>query len=321
MKWYTKIQLQISKFFKKHKKVIITVAVVWLMIIILNLIIKNIPKEIKPITTYTPDEPVMDEGDKVPDNLKDPIKQAIDKYFEYCNSGDYQSAFDMLTDDCKEYLYDNDIEKFKLYLSKIFDQDKIYDIQNFSNKDNVYIYEISIMDDILTTGTNGDEKFFYYSEKMAAIKDGNSIKLTNNNYVRKETLNLTSDEQYMRITINDRQVSYDTEIYSVTVRNNSDYYIVLYDGTANTQEILLSVDEVGRSVKDMDSVYLRPNETKTFNLKFDKFYDESSEDDGIIFNSIRVLKNYYGYTPSDMEELKKDAIKLYSLTYYFYNDR
>lgn len=321
MKWYTRIQLQISEFFKKHKKAIIAIIIIWLIIIILNYIIKNIPKEIKPITTYTPDEPVMDEGDKVPDNLKDPIKQAIDKYFNYCNEGDYQSAFDMLTDDCKEYLYNNDIEKFKVYLSKIFDQNKIYDIQNFSNKDNVYIYEISILDDILTTGTNGGEGVFYYSEKMAAIKDGDTIKLTNNNYVRKEKINLITDEQYMRITINDRQVSYDTETYSVTVRNNSDYHIVLYDGTVNSQEIQLSVDEIGRNAKEMDRVYLQPNETKTFNLKFDKFFDESSEDDGIIFNSVRVLKNYYGYTPSDMEELKKDAIKLYSLTYYFYNNQ
>ncbi len=320
MKWYTRIQLQIKDFFKRHKKVIIAVTVVWLFIIIINYIIKSIPKEIKPITTYTPDEPVMDEGDTVPSSLKSPIRQAIDKYFNYCNTGDYQSAFDMLTDDCKEYLYNNDIEKFKIYLSKIFNGNKIYNIQNFSNKDNVYIYEISILDDILTTGTNGGENFYYYLEKMAAIQDGDTIKLTNNNYIRKESCNITSNDQYMRMTINYRQVSYDTETYNVTVRNNSDYHIVLYDRTIANQEIQLSVDGITRSVNDRDKIYLKPNETQTFELKFDKFYDEYSKDDGIIFNSVRVLKNYYGYTPSDMEELKKDAIKLYSLTYSFYNE-
>lgn len=320
MKWYSKIQLQIMDFFKRHKKVIITVGIVWIIIIIINYILSNTQKEIKPITTYTPDEPVMDQGDKVPKNLKDPIKHAVDEYFNYCNTGNYEDAFNMLTDDCKEYLYNNDIERFKLYLSKIFDKNKIYNLQNFSNKDNVYIYSINILDDILTTGTNGNEEFKYYEEKMAAIKDGDTIKLTNNNYIKKENLNLISEENYLRLTINDRQVSYDQEIYTITLRNKSEYYVVLYDGTVNGQEIQLDINGDLRSVKDSEKIYLSPNETKTFKLKFDKFYDESDVDDAIQFNSVRVLKRYYGYTPEDIEQLTKDAIKLYSLTYRLYNE-
>lgn len=288
------------------------------MIIIINYLIKYAPQEISPITTYTPDEPVIDKGDTVPENLKDPIKQAIAEYFDYCNSGNYEDAFAMLTDDCKEYLYDNNVEKFKIYVDSIFDQDKIYSLQNFSNKDDVYVYEISILDNILATGTNGyDDDFYYYVEKMAAIQEGDTVKLTNNNYIRKEELNITANDQYVRFAINYRQVSYDTETYNVTIRNNSEYYVVLYDGTVSASEIQLNVADIGRNVYNIDNVYLLPNQTKTFNLNFEKFYDEDSEDEGIMFNTVRVLKHYYGYTPTDSSQLKEEAIKLYSLTYYF----
>ena len=36
------------------------------------------------------------------------IEQMIDEYVSYCNDGNYQKAFDMLSADCKKYEFDND---------------------------------------------------------------------------------------------------------------------------------------------------------------------------------------------------------------------
>ena len=36
----------------------------------------------------------------------------VKEYVGYCNEGNYQKAFDMLSDDCKEYSFDNNIQYF-----------------------------------------------------------------------------------------------------------------------------------------------------------------------------------------------------------------
>ena len=61
-----KIMLGIRNFFKKYKRIIIIVAVIWIAIIIINQVLKNRPVEKQLKSTYNPNNPVMDEGETVP---------------------------------------------------------------------------------------------------------------------------------------------------------------------------------------------------------------------------------------------------------------
>ena len=63
----------------------------------------------------------------------------------------------MLSDNCKNYLYNNNIEDFKKYVDAVYTEYNNYSYtQNYSNKDDVYIYDVTTLNsDILATGTTG----------------------------------------------------------------------------------------------------------------------------------------------------------------------
>ena len=82
--------------------------------------------------------------------------ELIDEYVGYCNEGNYQKAFNMLSEDCREYSYDNSVEKFMRHVLVKMPNQKKYSIQDYSNTNyngkKIYIYEIKYTDDLLATG-------------------------------------------------------------------------------------------------------------------------------------------------------------------------
>ena len=87
----------------------------------------------------------MGTGEKVPEKLKEPINTTIDTYFNYCNNKQYNEAYAMVSDECKE-VYFPKIEAFKEYIDIVFNEKKIYYLQNFSNYNGMYIYRMRIME-------------------------------------------------------------------------------------------------------------------------------------------------------------------------------
>ena len=139
MKPGTRILLAIRAFFKKYWLYIVVIAVVWIAVILINNYLKNRPVEVVVENTYTPNIPIMNSGESVPENEQEDVNSVIDTFFNYCNNKDYRNAYNMLTDDCKEYMYGNSLESFTEYVDLIYTSKKIYNIQNYSNVDNVYI--------------------------------------------------------------------------------------------------------------------------------------------------------------------------------------
>ena len=52
-------------------------------------------------------------------------------------------------------MYNNSVKVFIEYVDSVYTSKKIYHIQNYSNVGNVYIYDVNILDDIMSTGTTG----------------------------------------------------------------------------------------------------------------------------------------------------------------------
>ena len=70
--------------------------------------------------------------------------------------------------------YCNTLDGFKSYVDELFDEKKIYNIQNYSNVDNVYVYRIRLLEDILATGTT--DGYEYKEEKIAIQKENGVLK-------------------------------------------------------------------------------------------------------------------------------------------------
>ena len=310
MDLWLKIRLKVNDFFRRHKNKIILIVIAWAVIIAVNYLMKYWNDNKAPITTYEPNKAVMDES-TVPSKLQEPINNLISQFVKYCNDKDYEGAYNLIDDECKEALYPS-IEKFKLYVDNIYTSKKIYNIQNYSNVGKNYVYEVRILDDIMATGTNGSG-YIYYEEKfvMKDTKDG--LKMSIGGFVDKEELNIIAEDEYMKFNIEYKLVDYETETYAITITNRSQYPIILQDDTVSN-EIELNIETQKRTAKNSTDnlIMINPRDTQTFKISFTKFVDDGNEATELIFNAVRVLNSYSGNKDLREQEVE-NAVDKYSL--------
>ena len=304
-----KITIAIRRFFKKYGRIILIALVIWLIIFLINQYLKRLPKKNSMINTYNPDSPIIDDGGSVPTRYRENINQTVEEYFNYCNSKNYEQAYNILTDQCKEYLYDNELSLFQEYVDSIFTQNKIYNLQNYSNIDGIYVYDLIILDDIESTGTT--EGYEPYKEKIALRKEGNEFKISNQGYIESKTYNKFAEDENLKVTIKSKDVSYRREGYNVTITNKTDKYLVLVDNTLST-EITLNLGDQKRGTVNYAnaSLVLNPGETRNEVFIFDKFYDDQKDPTEICIEDVRILDEY----EETNEDTAGTASRMYSYT-------
>ena len=305
------IRLKLRNFIKRNRKIIIIVLVIWLLVMVVNQFLKNYSFEDFERTTYNEHQAIMDTGEDVPESLQQPINETIDTYFNYCNNKQYEEAYQMVSDDCKR-IYFPTLEDFKEYIDIVFDENKIYYLQNFSNYNGTYIYRMRIMEDLMATGLTNKDNLYFYEEKIALKEVDDKISLSLRQYITSENIEEIYEDDYVKITVKSKDVFYEQEIYNIEVKNKTSKTVVLAD-SQESNEIILQVGSEMRGT-DVDNLYvvIYPEETQEYSLAFTKFYDEENLSVGLIFNAVRVLNQYSGF-----EELKdyelNTAEALYSI--------
>lgn len=305
---FTQIRINIIDFFKKHGKKIIIILFVWAIILTINYFVGKIEETPEIQTNYNPHESVMENG-SVPTNLQEPIEQLIGQFVENCNNKDYEAAYNLLTEDCKNNIYP-DIELFKQYVNSVFPNKKIYNIQNFSNKDEIYIYTVNILNDILATGLNNEEDENVYSEKYVVIEENGQLKLSIRQYIGRQNLTYIYEDEYMKIKIESVDIKYDNIVYNLNITNKSENYIVYSDYSVD-YEIALDTSEglKRRADEVLEPITLDKLETKNFSVKFTIFYDEDTQIEDMLFDYIRIYKNDEDYENGN-EPIDDFAIKI-----------
>ena len=268
------------------------------------------PEEEIPKTTYEPNVAVMDESE-VPKKWHSEIENRIKTFVDYCNNKEYQKAYDMISDECKDAIYPV-IGDFKEYVDKRFQVKRIYSIQNFSNISKQYIYDVNFMSDFMATGSTGTN-YGYVQEKFVFTEDDNSLKFAIGGFVRTNILDAFVEDENLKIVTKKKNVYYDHETYTVDITNKTDYPIVLGDGTGE-DEIAISVNEQLREETNINAVnvVLQPNESRTFTFVFEKYCDDGYAPQAMYFTDVRVLKSYSGTEETRQQELD-NAVRRYSL--------
>ena len=308
---FTGIRLKLRNFIKRNRKIIIIVLLLWLLVMVINQFLKNYSFQDFERTTYNEHQAIMDTGETVPQRLEQPINETIDTYFNYCNNKQYEEAYQMVSDDCKR-IYFPTLEDFKEYVDIVFDENKIYYLQNFSNYNGTYIYRMRIMEDLMATGLTNKDNLYFYEEKIALKEEDDKISLSLRQYITSEDIEEIYEDDYVKITVKSKDVFYEQEIYNIEVKNKTSKTVVLAD-TQESNEIILQVGSEMRGT-DVDNLYvvIYPEETQEYSLAFTKFYDEENLPAGLIFNAVRILNQYSGF-----EELKdyelNTAEALYSI--------
>ena len=181
-------------------------------------------------------------------------------------------------------------------------------MENYSNKENTYVYNVRILDDILSTGTT--DSYGYLEDKFVVTKEDDEFKLALNGYCGKEQLNIIVEDDYLKTKIVKKRIIYDREVYTVEFTNKTSNYIVLANGEEDA-EICLEIQGQTRTADKETAITLLPNEKTTVTISFDKYFDDGKEATQFILNAIRVLPEYSGDS-SKLKTEMKNAIKLYS---------
>ena len=130
---FTDLRLRFGRFMKNNRKLLLIVVLVWLVIFMINSWVKNRPTSTVPETSYEAHTSIMSSSSTVPETLQEDYEDLIAKYVNYCNEGEFDLAFNMLSSDCKKYAFNNKVEDFMVYLVDIMPTKKEYSIQNYSN--------------------------------------------------------------------------------------------------------------------------------------------------------------------------------------------
>ena len=310
---FLKWRLKIRNFFKKYKRVIFIVLIVWLVIIAINFFLGRRSETPMLNTTYNPHEVVLTSDTEVPEKLQTPIEDTIDDYINKCNNKDYSGAFELLTTDCKIHVFGDSLDNFTTYASSVFPNKKRYSIQNYSNFGQAYIYNVKLIDDIIATGLT-NQSYAYYEEKFAVKEEDGKIKLNVNDYMGFNDLKKVAEDDYLKIRVENKDEFYSFEIYSVKITNKTDKKIVLYDGIVGNELSLISGQDERNPINVKDTITLEPGETRTFEITFNKYYDESTKASEIAFNKIRIMTEQYTGTEETEEEELSKAERTYSIT-------
>lgn len=304
-----KITLGIRNFFKRYGKIILIIFLIWLVLFLGNQYVKNKPKKIELKSSYNPNEPVMDEGESIPKKEVSKVNNAIDEYFNYCNSKEYDKAFKMLTDECKYHSYNNDVNKFKEYVDSIYTENKIYNLQNYSNVKNIYIYNMRIIDDIASSGTTNNYKS--YEEKITVHNIDGNMMISNQGYIGSSPIDKETEDDNMKIKVISKDVSYEREEYLLELRNKSDNYIMIADELGANQ-IILDLGSQTRSALNIvnNGLVLLPGETRNVKLLFNKYFDNGLSVESIDFRNIRLLTKFSTSEVSDSDILRKYSIQI-----------
>ena len=311
MNYYTKFRLKAMDFWKKNKKRILICLIVFLVVIIINNILKRMPKDLPaPSLTYKPHVAVITETE-VPKKYQKPIENLVDTYFNYCNNGEYQNAYDLISNECKQANYPT-LDIFKKYVDYVFQgKKKVYTLQSYSVVNNIYVYDIKITDDFMANGTS--DGYYYYDEKIVLLQENDELKLSIGQFINKDNPNIAVEDDYMKIEILDRTIEYEKETYRVKVTNKTDdKYIIIADGK-QSNEIQLNLGVRKDEPEEyIDSFIVNPGGFRIEELAFTKFFDNGLTAQGINFGAVRIL-NSYDHKVGTTQENLDSAVKLYSV--------
>ncbi len=222
----------------------------------------------------------------------------IKLFIEMCNNKKFESAYAMLSDDCKNLLYPTKEKFMELYANSVFNNYKNYKIDKFNER----TYKVDYKEDAITTGGSTAS---VSSEYITITNDG---KINISNLIGKQDMNIKANNEYLSFEITGKISYINYEVYQIKIKNIVKADIYINENMNNGVYIMDSAKKrIGIVLEDyIDQDYLIPSETtKVLNLKFNRSYSNNSTDLAMHFENIKIVnKNYYNYETNKLQMTK-----------------
>ena len=229
----------------------------------------------------------------------------LDDFISYCNSGDIEKAYELISDDCKEVLYPS-IENFREYYDNIFKNGKKnVEVENWINK----TYKIEFYEDALSTGEYSKNS---KSDYITIVKNGDEYKLNINGYIQRTILNKEKKSDDITIKIVCKDTYYEYETYTFEITNNREMTIAL--GDIDDYGFTYLEDENGLKYNSyatemaQDQVVFGNNITKMITIKYFSRYTSTKKINKVVFPNI--ILNYYVYKASENKNADYTSINI-----------
>ena len=254
--------------------------------------------------TSRPSESVIS-GEEIPEETTDTNVNIIKNFVDYCNTGDYEKAYGLLTQDCKEEVFTTLDDFVNSYVNAVFSTKKTYQLELWYNSSNTYTYRILyIEDNILQTGNvnNSNNIEDYITIEQTNGKTGINI----NSFIEKLDVNNTQTISGIQITINTRARYRSTEKYNITIVNTTDKTITLSDGIDGNDICLVDNNDTEYdcilSEIPVEYLQLASGERRTLEIRFYKIYNPYRRIRRMSFKNITTDKEQYDINQN--QELK-----------------
>lgn len=213
----------------------------------------------------------------------------INNFFAYCNNGNIEEAYKLLSDECKKEMY----PKLKVfndsYYKKVFNgQKKNISIENWIGD----TYKVEIVDDILSTGNYDEDNT---KQDYITVNSTEDNKLNINRYIGVKEIN-KSNTFYndIQIDVEKKDVYMDYEIYTFKIKNNRDNPILL-DNLMNINSMyLLDKNNLKYSAYtheiSLNDLLINARETRSFKIKYYNKFGSEKKIENIVFS--KVVLNY-----------------------------
>lgn len=286
---------------KKIWGVIIAVLSIIILIQVLNSIAHNQKNTPNKVSRETKEELtnsiVMDNdestvsGEKLSQSQKNMLK-TLDEFADYCNTGNVDKAYGLLSDDCKNEMYPTK-EAFETgYYNQIFKGKKNILAENWVEN----IYKVKYKEDALSTGIY-DEGAIQDYITIVKDKDGNT-KLNINGYIGKENIDVTEQKDDLKIKVLETDVYMDFQTYTFEITNNSDKTVLLND--PNIDDTMYLEDKSGVKYQaytheiSSSELKITSKETKKLTIKYYSKYGSNKTIKNILF--ARIILDYGAYS-------------------------
>lgn len=312
---------KLIRYFNQNRtKILLIVSIIVFLIIfvrVLNYIVKNnIQEESNNVynsysegyrDTTLPEETIIS-GDEISKEDAEEDRNIIESFVKACNSKDYATAYNMLTNDCKNIVFSGTMDSFvKNYCDLIFQTSKTYQLEGWISKAEGQTYKVTYLEDnILATG--GISEGLNYTDYITITRENGEDKLSIYNFINSYDTEKTENENNVEIKVTRQDIYMDYVVYSFTITNNSENTILLSDNSDNKQ-ICLVDEHDSEYISYLNEIpqfnlIINRGEQKKFTIRFAKGYNSSTSARYIRFKNIYLDYNAYINNPND-ENLQK----------------
>ena len=311
---------KLIKYFNQNRKKILLIVLIIVFLIILVRVLSysikineqeknnSISNNDSNKDTSIPVETIIS-GEEIPEEDAIENKDIIDKFVKACNNKQYTEAYDMLSNKCKNNVFNDTIENFiNNYVQIIFEPSKTYKLEGWLSKENLTYKITYINDDILATG--GKYEGPNYTDYITIDREQ---KLNIFSFIGETDLNIVESKNNITMQIVSMETYMNEVIYNILVSNNNEETILLSNYDDNKQICLIDSNDIEYIAYlneiPQNNLIFESGVKKQISIKFSKSYSSNSKIEKMLFKNIYL--NYEEYIKNgDNDNIEKIQFKI-----------